>query len=339
MTTSAFERDIDGQAEALRAFSRAQPIAGLADVVRGQYDRIVLTGMGASHAAAVPAWRHLVARGYPAWWIDSGQLLDAPHLVSGQTLLVVTSQSGASGEVSALFEAACEVRPKAVIGVTNDPDSPLGKNSDVIIDLRSGAEAPVSSKSYLTTLAAHQRLIDAITGRQPGDAEAKTAAFLESFRPGLSLAALASAAAASEGARVAFVGNQDHAASALYAGLITKEAAKVAAEGYIGGQFRHGPLELAGPGLTAILFGVFGDENPSLRTLAADLVATGATVALAGDVTVPGAQTMAVPKTAGTLTRLAADALVAQHFAVATARARGIEPGTFSYCSKVTAVL
>lgn len=338
MTTSPFERDIDGQAEALRAFCRSRLNGGLADIALEGYDRIVLTGMGSSHAAAVPAWRHLVACGRPAWWVDSGQLLDAPQLVTSQTLLVVTSQSGASGEVTALFDPRCRIRPKAVIGVTNDPGSSLGKNADVVIELRSGDEATVSTKSYLNTLAAHRRLADAITGRQPGSAEATTVAFLENFSPAQHVGAIAAAATTPQ-SRVAFVGNRDHAASALYAGLITKEAAKVPAEGYIGGQFRHGPFELAGEGLTAILFGVYGQENPSLLTLAADLVASGATVAMTGDAAVPGAHTIKVPRTGGTLTGLVADALVAQHFAVAVARARGIEPGAFAYGSKITTAL
>ena len=47
--------------------------------------------------------------------------------------------------------------------------------------------------------------------------------------------------------------------------------AKVAAEGFVGGEFRHGPLELAGPGLTAVLFGPDDpDASPSLRRLGAD---------------------------------------------------------------------
>jgi glucosamine--fructose-6-phosphate aminotransferase (isomerizing) len=343
VATSPFERDIDDQAEALGAFLRSRPADGLADVARRTYDRIVLTGMGSSHSAALPTWRHLVEHGYSAWWTDSGQLLDTPHLVTGETLLVATSQSGASGEVSALFGPSSPVRPKAVIGVTNEPGSPLGRNSDAIIELCSGTEATVSTKSYLNTLAAHQRLLGAITGRSAEDADGAAvtaAAFLKGFTAAEPIGTLAEAVAHYGDARVAFVGHRDHAASALYAGLITKEAVKVPAEGYIGGQFRHGPLELAGEGLTAILFGVFGDDdNPSLRQLAADLVATGAAVALVGDVTVPGAHTIPVPAERGTLTGLVADALVAQQFAVAVGRARGIEPGAFKYGSKVTTAL
>jgi glucosamine--fructose-6-phosphate aminotransferase (isomerizing) len=336
---SPFERDIDDQAEALQEFLRSRPSSRLSEVARGTYDRIVLTGMGSSHSAALPTWRHLTQNGYRAWWVDSGQLLDTPRLVTRETLLIVTSQSGASGEVSALFDPASGVNAKAVVGVTNDPDSPLGKRADAIIELRSGNEATVSTKSYLNTLAAHRRLLAAMTS-PPADGDAGSATgFLNRFSPAPQTAALAESVARSGQARVAFVGDGDHAASALYAGLITKEAAKVPAEGYIGGQFRHGPLELAGEGLTAILFGVFCDGKPSLRQLAGDLVATGATVALVGDVTIPGTQTILVPEGGGTLTALIADALVAQRFAVGVAKARGIEPGAFRYGSKVTTAL
>jgi glutamine---fructose-6-phosphate transaminase (isomerizing) len=336
---SPFERDIDDQAEALRAFLRSRPSGRLSEVARGTYDRIVLTGMGSSHSAALPTWRDLTQNGYSAWWVDSGQLLDTPRLVTPETLLIVTSQSGASGEVSALFDPASGVNAKAVVGVTNDPGSPLGQRADAIIELCSGGEATVSTKSYLNTLAAHRRLLAVMTGKPVDDGDESAADFLDRFSPAPQTEALAESAARSGQTRIAFVGDGDHAASALYAGLITKEAAKVPAEGYIGGQFRHGPLELSGEGLTAILFGVFRDGKPSLRRLAADLVATGTTVALVGDVMVPGAPTIPVPRDGGTLTALMADALVAQRFAVGVAKARGIEPGAFRYGSKVTTAL
>jgi glutamine---fructose-6-phosphate transaminase (isomerizing) len=339
VTASPFERDIDDQAGALRAFLRSRPSGRLSEVAGGTYGRIVLTGMGSSHSAALPTWRHLAQNGYSAWWADSGQLLDTPRLVTRETLLVVTSQSGASGEVSALLDPASGVNPEAVIGITNDPGSPLGKRADAVIELCSGSEATVSTKSYLNTLAAHRRLLAAMTGQPADDGAGAAAGFLDRFSPAPQTGALAGAVARSGHTRVAFIGDGDHAASALYAGLITKEAAKVPAEGYIGGQFRHGPLELAGEGLTAILFGVFRDGKPSLRRLAADLVATGAAVALVGDDTVPGAQAIPVPGDGGALTALMADALVAQRFAVDVAKARGIEPGAFRYGSKVTTAL
>jgi glucosamine--fructose-6-phosphate aminotransferase (isomerizing) len=113
----------------------------------------------------------------------------------------------------------------------------------------------------------------------------------------------------------------------------------VAAEGFIGGQFRHGPLELAGPGLAAVLFGAWaGDTSTPLPGLAADLIASGADVTLVGDLVRPGARTIVIPR-GSTLTELATGAVVAQYIAVRIARARGIEPGQFAYGRKVTTTL
>ncbi len=349
VTLSPFELDIAAQPDALREFAQespasparpASPAAELAAIARGDYDRIIFTGMGSSHAAALPSWRRLIADGRSAWWVDTGQLLDSPRLITERTLLVVTSQSGASGEIAALLGSAERrrlSRPRALVGITNEPGSPLGLASDAVIWLRSGTEATVSTKSYLNSLAAHQQLLRALAGpaTAPGS-PADTADLISDLSPVPAATALARVVTSASNPRVVFIGTRDDGATALYAGLITKEAAKIAAEGFIGGQFRHGPLELAGPGLAAILFGARADDAASLITgLAADLSATGADVTLVGDLTMPGTRTIAIPR-GTTLTELAAGAVVAQHIAVRIARARGIEPGAFAYGQKVT---
>ena len=89
-----FERDVADQAEALRAFAQSALSPAVTRLLGRRYDRIVLTGMGSSHFAALPGWRRLADAGHPAWWVDSGQLLDAPGLITPGTLLVATSQSG-----------------------------------------------------------------------------------------------------------------------------------------------------------------------------------------------------------------------------------------------------
>lgn len=325
-----FESDIADQPDALRAFLD-EPVSGaLAQVLRRDYGRIVLTGMGSSHYAALPTWRRIVATGRPTWWVDSGQLLDSPELITPDTLLVMTSQSGASGEVVALLDS---VSPEALVGVTNDPDSPLGRQADVVVDLHSGSEATVSTKSYLNTLAAHQLLADIVAGAPGPDAVAVVDA-VAGFAVPTFFDELAVEIAAAD-SRLVYVGFNDHAATSLYAGLITKEGAKIPADGYAGGQFRHGPLELAGPGLTAVLFN--GDrDNAPLNQLAADLLATGSAVVTVGtaDGVAPN-----IPGPSGLLAQLAHGALVAQHLTVAVARARGITPGAFAYGSKITASL
>lgn len=333
-----FERDMDDQAEALRAFAQSALPPAVARLLAGQYERIVLTGMGSSHFAALPGWRRLADAGHPAWWLDTGQLLDTPGLLTPGTLLVATSQSGASAEVVALAEPrGPAARAASLIAVTNDPASPLARRADGVIALRSGDEATVSTKSYLNSLAAHQRISSVITGTPADDTDETVKAIEESGRPDV-LRDIAAGLAATPDARLAFIGFGDRAASALYAGLITKEAAKVPAEGYAGGQFRHGPLELAGPGLTAVLFGAGGRARGSVRQLAGDLLAAGSTVLIVGDPGLAGAAHVSGPE--GSMSaKLAHDALIAQHLTVAIAAARGITPGVFAYGSKVTTAL
>ena len=295
-----YEADIAAQPEALRAFAASSLPGDLGGVRLDVFERIVLTGMGASHIAAHPAWRSLVVEGRPAWWVTTTQLLEAIELVTPKTLLWVTSQSGESAEVvSLLGRLAGELRPAAILGTTNDPTSTLARAADVTLPLHCGDEATVSTKSYVTTLASHARTLAALHGDDDGELVAEVlaaAADLESFNPSagdLARRALDETAldeTALEGRalegraldgpvpRFAFVGARAQVPSALAGALLLKEAAKLPAEGYVGGEFRHGPLEIAGAGLTAVLFGD-GTPNGSLEALSRDLVRTGATVA------------------------------------------------------------
>jgi glutamine---fructose-6-phosphate transaminase (isomerizing) len=336
--STPFERDMDDQAEALRTFAHSALPPGLAGLLRGRYDRIVLTGMGSSHFAALPGWRRLVDAGHPAWWTDSGQLLDAPGLITPGTLLIVTSQSGASAEVVAMTgRRSPAARAAALVAVTNDPDSPLARCADAVVALHCGAEATVSTKSYLNSLAAHESITSIINGTPPADPGEMVKAVEEFGRTDV-LRAIATGSCAAPDGRLVYIGFGDRAASALYAGLITKEGAKVPAEGFAGGQFRHGPLELAGPGLTAVLFGSDEQAHGSARQLGADLLASGSTVLVAGDLDLAGAVQAGSPA-GGTLAQLAHDALLAQHLTVEIAAARGITPGVFTYGRKVTTAL
>ena len=333
--TTPFERDIGDQAEALLAFSQSANPPDVGRLLRGHYDRVVLTGMGSSHFAALPSWRRLIDAGYPAWWVDTGQLLDSPRLITPGTLLIITSQSGASAETVAMLDSVA--RTATLIAITNDPASPLARQADALVPLHSGAEATVSTKSYLNSLAAHLRIASLLTAGPAQDAADAVKIASESGPFPLLHAAAAGLTAAPDG-RLAYIGHGDHSATALYAALITKEAAKIPAEGFGGGQFRHGPLELAGPGLTAVLFGGDAPVNPSLVQLGRDLLASGSAVLAVGDLDLADANQIAAPA-GDALAQLAHGALVAQHLSVAIARAKNITPGTFSYGSKVTTAL
>jgi glucosamine--fructose-6-phosphate aminotransferase (isomerizing) len=223
--------------------------------------------------------------------------------------------------------------------VTNDESSPLGRGASVTVPLHSGDEATVSTKSYINTLAAHEDMTGRLLGDDGGAGESLSGGLelLQSEAPSVP-ARIADATVAAGIPRIAVIGDGDHAATALYGGLILKEATKLPAEGFVAGNFRHGPLEMAGVGLTALFVGVrAAPDGEPLRRLAGDVAATGATVLTLGDTTVPGCLAVA-DEMRGGFPGLALGALVCQRFSVSLARARGIVPGEFRFGQKVTAL-
>jgi glucosamine--fructose-6-phosphate aminotransferase (isomerizing) len=340
---SRYELDIDGQPDALRDFAASALPDELAGLDLDEYDRIVLTGMGSSHVAAHQSWSTLVSRGRAAWWVSTAQLLAVPELVTADSLLWITSQSGESGEVVALVDTlARERRPRTLLATTNARASPLGSNADIVISLESGAEGSVSTKTYVATLAAHRRIVAALLGGENSDSdiveEIRSAAEeLGRFSP--SLVSLASATLRGPDVRVVLVASSPALSSALIGALVLKEAAKVPAEGFLRGDFRHGPLELAGPGLVAVLFGSGVDDAP-LELLSEELLQSGALVAYIdpGHRAVVCSQTIAT-NSASALGRLVCGAKFAQLLSIELARARAVEPGVFRFGRKITATL
>jgi hypothetical protein len=99
-----YVQDILSQPDSLKsalAKFDASPLGALKDALqRGDFDRILLTGMGASLHAAYPAWLALVQAGLPAMWVDTAELIHhAPELVTPRTLYWLFSQSGRSAEI------------------------------------------------------------------------------------------------------------------------------------------------------------------------------------------------------------------------------------------------
>lgn len=339
-----FEINIAEQPDALRTLA-SYDLPDLAGLVRRRWDRIVLTGMGSSHFAGLPTWQRLVALGLPAWAVDTGQLLDNPGLVDTGTLLVVTSQSGASGEVVELLDRRTtgDLVPAAVVGVTDGLANPLALAADLLLPIRSGDEATVSTKSYLNTLAVHRLVQAAFAGEDLAAVrEVELVAAADAVQrtiDDVSLARSATATADHARRRLAYIGQAGSAGTALFAALITKEAAKIPAEGYVGGQFRHGPFELAGDGLTAVVFAPgAGGDTASLRLLAHDLVVTGTHVVVVGD---PEAEATVHVTASGchALAFRASSSVAAELFAVDLARANGVVPGAFVHGSKITSTV
>ena len=339
ITASAYELNMTEEPAGLLDFAGTTLPEALTRVEFGSFARIILTGMGGSDHATIAFEALLAQRGLPVWRLPAGRLLEMPELITEDSLLIITSQSGRSGEVVALLQTM-PTRPRTIIGVTNDPTSPLAEAADHVLQIHSGEEATVATKSFANTLAAYHRLAALVSGAPDSaavaDIRAASAALAAlAQRDTTPIEDLAKRTLAHPRPRIALIGAGPDATIVLSGALILKEASKFSAEGYVCGAFRHGPIELAGPGLTALFFGTGSADDGSLNSLSRDLVASGSIVATIAPAPHEDSEWVPIPATTE-LDRLLQAMYVVQQFSVALGRASGIVPGKFNYGTKVT---
>jgi glucosamine--fructose-6-phosphate aminotransferase (isomerizing) len=194
-----------------------------------------------------------------------------------------------SGTTTEIVDALGAVRPRTTrIAVTGAPGTPVGAmvDGELLLDFASDA-AVVQTRFPTTTLA----LVRAVYGPDLdglADAAARALAAPLPVDP-------------EQLAHIVFLGRGWTLGLAHEAALKLREAAHVTAESYPALDYRHGPIALAGPDS---LVWAIGDVPPDLL---ADVAATGA------HVFAPGGEPLA-------------QIVLAQRLAVATARARGLDP-------------
>ena len=323
-------RDILDQPRALTAALGAHAAAGQAARLLGEAERVLWSGMGASLFASYPAHLRLLAGGTASIWLEAGELLHAaPTALRAGTLLVLVSQSGRSAEVVRLLERRGGAR---ILGLTNDASSPLAQGADVHLPLMAGPEeAGVATKTLTCSLL----VCDLLTGGDPGDWPPVIASLQgmlarrATWLPEL-LAVLRPVGP------VWLLGRGPLLAAAAVGGLMLKEAAGVHGEGLSAPQFRHGPLELAGPGKSALVLVSPGPLGRHDLDLAGEMAEAGMGVVAVCPEGAPTAAPASVHVLPWPSARPASVVLAIQCLAHELARRQGRVPGTFSRIGKVT---
>ncbi|HKN81338.1 MAG TPA: SIS domain-containing protein [Actinomycetota bacterium] len=351
----SFLAEIAGQPDALRRAARAlteqlDTIEAVRDAGRRTGGGVVFTGMGASYDACYPAVNELAVNGVLALQIDAAELLHFRiHVLSAATVLVIVSQSGQSAEVVRLldaFEDRAE-RP-AVLSVTNGLANPLAERADLRLDTRAGTEQGPSTMTFAASLVQLAAVAGALSGRSDVDpvGRATTAAreasdavetVLDTVETVLEDETLA--------ARIADVADHDTlvvlargpARAAAEMGALTLKECGVTAESYETAAFRHGPFELAGPALGAIVVATEPETLALDLGLAADLLEAGASVVVlsSGSDVPDGALGVRIPSVDRLLSS-AVSIVPIQLLAWRLANARGRVPGAYTRSSKVT---
>jgi glutamine---fructose-6-phosphate transaminase (isomerizing) len=337
-----FLAEIAGQPDAIRradaAMREQSPELACVRERAAQADAIVFTGMGSSYDACYAPVTALAGAGVLASMVDTAELVHfrLPSITEA-TLVIAVSQSGESAELVRLAGAlASRDRPPPLVSITNGHGNPLADAADVSLDTRAGAELGPSTMTFAATLVALQAVAGALgTASQNGAGAAADA--VERLLAGAERRAEQLGDWLGRRPALAILARGGARPAAEMGALTLKEAARFPAESLETAQFRHGPLELAGRDLAAMILAAEGVTREYDLRLARELARAGSAVLVVSpDGAAPaGAQGIAT----GQLDRgLASTAAVvpAQLLAWRLANLRGLAPGTYTVASKVT---
>ncbi|MGQ9622264.1 MAG: SIS domain-containing protein [Candidatus Caldatribacteriaceae bacterium] len=228
--------------------------------------KIYLTGMGSSLFAAYPACLYLLERGFPVVWIDASELLHYGLLgIKSEDTLVCVSQSGESYEILEILSRLSS-RPR-LVAFTSSPKSTLARKAEVSIDILSGTEyAVTSTKTHTATLVTLNLWAMAQAQDREGflhaslDLEllAEEAERLVTTSAEWAKRVLKNLEFAQSAETKVIIARGPNMSAAWHGCLCFYECAKETFLGFSGGQFRHGPLELAVKTMLAVFLALPG---------------------------------------------------------------------------------
>ncbi|RWX17736.1 SIS domain-containing protein [Rhizobium hidalgonense] len=324
---AAIDREMARQhADAIASYEAATPMAAKAAASLKKTGRLLLIGMGGSHAvnrAVEPLYR---AHGIDAVALPLSEQLGQPLQVAGKTIFV-TSQSGESAEVVRWFDETGGTQE--TFGLTLESRSFLARTAPSLVGSGGTELAFAATRSLTVTFALHLAILTAL-GEDPAAALAALSAPVDHD--------IAAALAAFENVSTIVTSGRrlQGVAEALALGLT--ELSRRPCFSLEGGQLRHGPMEMLGPEIGVVLFRGL-DETASLVTaMAVSVVETGAPVILfdaSGQAPVTGAVTIRFAPATG-LAAIFAMLPIAQRLMIAFADARVENAGTPVRSTKIT---
>jgi glutamine---fructose-6-phosphate transaminase (isomerizing) len=294
------------------------PLAGIMFVARGSSDNAAVFGRYLAELAA----------GRPAG-------LAAPSLYTRYHaavdwhgyLVVALSQSGATPEILTTCQAV-RAAGACVVGITNEPASPLADVVDMVLPTRAGPERAIPATKTVTAQFLLLATVAAALGG--GGTDHGLAAV-----PGAVAAVLADPGPVDEAAgrwrdidRLVVSGRGLAYPAALETALKVKEVTGILAEGISTADLRHGPIAAVYGGSPALLLDAGGPGSSDLAELR-ELIAGGSGRL---DSTVTFAPAPGMPEPA----RAIASVVRGQQLAHSLARMRGTDPDTPTGLTKIT---
>ncbi|MDW9811323.1 SIS domain-containing protein [Sinorhizobium meliloti] len=324
----AIDREMARQhADAIASYEGATATAQRIAASLKSTGRLLLLGMGGSHAvgrAVEPLYRAL---GIEAVAVPLSEQLGEPLSIEGKTILV-TSQSGESAEVLRWFRET-DGGTSETFGLTLEEDAFLAKAVPSLVGSGGTERAFAATRSLTVTFALHLAVLAAL-GADPADA-------LRALRdPEAPVIDGALAALADVGAILTSGRKLQGLAEAIALGLT--ELSRLPCFSLEGGQLRHGPMEMLGASVGVVLFRAADPTAKLVGAMATSAAEAGSPVIVfdASDGSPAAGATTIRFKPAAGMAAILAMLPVAQSLMIAFANARVENAGTPVRSTKVT---
>lgn len=234
---------------------------------------ILLTGMGSSFFTSYLASCLLSANRITAFAINASELLHYHFsLLRKDTVLLGVSQSGESFEVIEILKRL----PRGVpcLSVTNEASSRLAKMGTEVLLSKAGHEEMTSSKSYVSIALVKLIFGWALAGEWTDAKRREIRRLIDNFdellrsnqdwMPEISQFF-------GQYDYIELIGRGPAYSSVLQGSLMFKEAVRNPAGGTLGGEFRHGPMEMVREGFNAVVFAPKGKTFKQSLKMAKDI--------------------------------------------------------------------
>jgi glucosamine--fructose-6-phosphate aminotransferase (isomerizing) len=245
-------------------------------------EQIICTGMGSSYFMSHAASCLYNELKIYSFTINASELLHYNlMLFERETLLICASQSGDSFEIKEILTKL----PANVhcIGIVNEEQSALARKAEIALLCKAGREEKTSTKTYTAT-----SLVSFILGWYlAGTWNEEKGKIIRNLA--FNFRATLSNYQSWVGNILAFLGDLQALqiiargpafSTACQSALMFREALHIPASGTLGGEFRHGPMEMVSEGFKAILFAAKGKTFVQSIKMARDIAGFGGKVLL-----------------------------------------------------------
>jgi len=310
-----------------------------------KFRHLIFTGMGSSNFSSQYSATLLNDLAYkvPSYSINTSELLHYQlNLITPDTLLICTSQSGESYEIKEILKKIN--KNTECLGITNEANSSLAHHSDTTLLIKAGKEEMTSTKTFVSSLLVSYLLGKSLTGMHPDkwiediknvinifEFEHKT--YLPKIQQMIDFLGDLPA--------LVMIARGPAQATAQQTALMFKEGIKIAGFSMSGGEFRHGPMEMVQKGFKSIIWAPTGKTYRQNIKMAEDIIRFDGKVLLITNSDYqndnPNIMIEKIPVTDEYLFAIAS-ILPMQLFVDQYAKNKGFEAGNFSRGAKITSI-